>query len=238
MGDRLGEIVVEGRFNGPPGSANGGYAAGRLAAFVDAGVVAVRLAAPPPLDVALSVMSAGEGVELRDGERVLATAAPGVLDVEVPPAVSVAEAAAATARSPMTVALHPFPTCFGCGPLREAGDALRHVCGPARDGVVACPATTDARLPHAGGHLRPEIVWAALDCPSAAGCVPVGAPAHVLGTFTVRIDRPVAVGEPHVCVAWSLGADGRKKHGASAILDAGGQVCAVARALWIEVRSP
>ena len=139
----------------------------------------------------------------------------------------------------MRAELHPFPTCFGCGPLRAAGDALRHVCGPVpgREDVVACPMTTDPRLPtDPGGRLRPEVVWAALDCPSAAATVPVGAVAHVLATFTVRLDRPVPAGAPHVVLAWALGADGRKRHGASAVLDAEGRVCALARALWIAVR--
>lgn len=235
----LGEIAVAARFNGPPDSANGGYVAGRLAAYVEAPAVGVRLVAPPPLERPLSVVAAADAVELRDGERLLATAAPAQVDVEPPPVrVDQDAAAAAAARSAMTVADHPFPTCFGCGPLRERGDALRHSCGPLEDAsAVAAPMTTTPELPHdAAGHLLEEVVWAALDCPSATAVVPVGSRPHVLGTFAVRVERPVRVGQPHVVIAWSLGTDGRKKHAASAILDSGGAVCARARALWIELR--
>ena len=230
------EITIESRFNGPPASANGGYCAGRLAAFVDAPAVSVRLSAPPPLDVAMAVREAGDGVELLHGETVVASARPAELALEPPAPLDVEAASAAEAAATWVAGVHPYPTCFGCGPLRERGDALRHMCGPVGDGVVACRATTDAALPHAGGALRPEIVWAALDCPSATAVIPVGAPPHLLGTLTVRIDEPIAVGEPYACVAWPLDVEGRKKRSASALLDPAGRTCAVAEAVWIEVR--
>lgn len=234
----LGSVVIASRFNGPPASGNGGYVAGRLAAFVDAPAVTVRLAVPPPLETELGVHDAGDGaVELRDGDQVIASARAGELVLEVPATVDLETAAHAAATTPLRPERHPYPTCFGCGPQREAGDALRHICGFAADGLAACPATTDARLPHdEHGHLLPEIVWSALDCPSATPVIAWDDPPHVLGTFTVRIDRPVAVGEPHVCIGWPLAIDGRKKRSASALLDADGETVAMAEALWIEVR--
>lgn len=235
----LGEIVVEHRFHGPPDSANGGYAAGRLAAHVDAPVVTVRLTAPPPLEHPLGVFGLEDAsVELRDGDVVVGTARPGELDVGAPPAVTLEQAATAAARSPIRAELHPFPTCFGCGPLRSPDDALRHVCGPVEGGTIgAAPANTSPAMPHDdSGALLPEIVWAALDCPSSYPVMNMQGAAHVLGTLTARIDRPVLVGEAYVCVAWRLGVEGRKKHSASAILDADGRTCAIARALWIELR--
>ena len=230
------EITIGSRFNGPPASANGGYAAGRIAAFVDAPAVSVRLSAPPPLDVAMQVVPDGDGVQLRHGDTVVASARQAELALEAPARVDVEAAAAAEAGATWLEAVHPYPTCFGCGPLRERGDALRHMCGPVADGVWACRATTDASLPHDDGVLRPEIVWAALDCPSATAVMPVGSPPHLLGTFTVRIDAPIAVGAPYACIAWPLGVEGRKKRSASALLDETGRTCAVAEAVWIEVR--
>jgi hypothetical protein len=233
----LAEITIGARFNGPPSSANGGYAAGRLASFVDAPAVTVRLSAPPPLDTAMAVFETADGVELRHGDTVVASARPAELALEPPVRLAVETAAAAEAGAAWVEAVHPYPTCFGCGPLRERGDALRHMCGPAGGDVVACRATTDASLPHDDdGALRREIVWAALDCPSAVPVIRVGGPPHLLGTFTVRIDAPVRVGEDYACVAWPLGAEGRKKRAGSALLDATGRVCAVAEAVWIEVR--
>jgi hypothetical protein len=84
---------------------------------------------------------------------------------------------------------------------------------------------------------RFALVWSALDCPSS-GPIAVPGVAHVLGRMAARVDRLPEVGAPHVVMAWPLGADGRKKHAASALLDADGAVLAVARAIWIELRPP
>ena len=50
MNDR---VVIDRRFNGPPNSANGGYACGLVGTVVKAPAVRVSLRKPPPLDVAL-----------------------------------------------------------------------------------------------------------------------------------------------------------------------------------------
>jgi hypothetical protein len=232
----MAELVIADRFRGPPASGNGGYVAGRIAAYVDAPAVQVRLQAPPPLERPLAVVAAGDAVELRDGDTVVAVARAATLDLALPAAVSVEAAAAAQKRPLWSVDDHPYPTCFGCGPLREPGDALAHHCGAVAHGVVACVATTDPALPLEDGALAPAVVWSALDCPGAVAAIPPRASPHMLGTLTARLDRPVRAGEPHVCVAWPLGADGRKKRAGSAVLDAGGRVCAIAEALWIELR--
>ena len=49
------ELTLPRRFRGPLTSANGGYASGRLAAFVDADAVEVTLRLPPSLDTSLEV---------------------------------------------------------------------------------------------------------------------------------------------------------------------------------------
>ena len=61
------------RYRGPLQSANGGYAAGRLAAFVD-GPAEVTLRLPPPLDRPLAVAADDGRVLLLDGEAVVAEA--------------------------------------------------------------------------------------------------------------------------------------------------------------------
>jgi hypothetical protein len=150
-------MIVPGRYNGPPGSANGGYMCG-LVAGVLGGVAEVTLRLPPPLDRELEVVREDGRVEIRDGEAVVAEAEGVALDVEVPPAVSVEEAAAASRRYAGFVH-HAYNTCFVCGPGRE--DGLRVYAGPVegRPGLVASPWTP-------GEEPRPELVWAALDCPS------------------------------------------------------------------------
>ena len=82
------EITFERRYRCP--SANGGFACGSLAAFLDADEVEVTLRLPP-LGRPLSVRSDGATVALLEGDAVIAEARPSEVDVEVPKPVSVAQ---------------------------------------------------------------------------------------------------------------------------------------------------
>ena len=234
-------LVVDGRFEGPPGSANGGYVAGALAARLPAGcAVEVTLRRPVPLDTALEVRATADGgVELCDGDAVLAGARPAPEpDVGPVPQVAV-EAARAAAQAPEALGEHPFPRCFGCGPQRSQRDAVALHPGPVAGsaGAWATAWTPGEGLPHApDGTLAPEIVWVALDCPSSFGTVPVGAAPHVLGRLEGRVDAPLHVGEEVRIVSWPLGHEGRKRWGASAVLGPAGDVRGHARATWIALR--
>lgn len=132
------------------------------------------------------------------------------------------------------VSEHPFPDCFGCGPNRDRSDAVAISPRRLASGVYAAAWTPGPGLPHRpNGELAPECVWAALDCPSSFPAVPPGPPPHVLGRLEGDVRAPILVGEEVVCVSWSLGGNGRKRYGASALLGPGGDVRAVARATWI-----
>ena len=66
-------LQIDARFAGPPGSANGGYTAGRLAALLPAGAaVEVTLRQPPPLETRLDVSVSGDRASLRFGGVVIA----------------------------------------------------------------------------------------------------------------------------------------------------------------------
>ncbi|MGI5507008.1 hypothetical protein [Lentzea sp. CA-135723] len=221
-------VRVASRFNGPPGTGNGGYSAGLLAAHVDAPAVSVRLRKPIPLDTDMVV----ENGELLDGETVIASAEPATLDLEVPAAPTLEEALKASAQVPWRDR-HPFPTCFGCGPNRE--DGIAALLGPldGRSEWAGVWRPSDV-LPNDGVSVLPEIVWAALDCPSAQPVAPDGGPAFVLGTFVAQVEQPVKLGVDHVLLAWELGRDGRKAYSASAIIGPDG-VCGRARAVWVSI---
>ncbi|GLZ36017.1 hypothetical protein Lesp02_82040 [Lentzea sp. NBRC 105346] len=228
-------LTVAARFNGPPTTGNGGYVAGLLAGFVDTkDAVSVRLRVPPPLETPLEVRVDGADAELRHGDVVVAAATPAELDIVLPDVPSVEQARAAAAAMPPRTR-HPFPTCFGCGPDRPPGEAIHALLGPVDDTVWAGVWRPGPLLPHADGQVRPEVVWSALDCPSAQPIAPDGGPAHVLGTFTARLDHPVVLDADHVLLAWSLGREGRKAWSASAIVAPDGQVCGVAKAVWISI---
>src|SRR5690242_3979531 len=113
-------FVIDRRFRGPATSGNGGYSCGCVAAF---GADEVTLRLPPPLDRRLTVGNAADGIEVRDGDALVAEARPAAVDLAPPRAVTVEEARAAQARYSGDVD-HPFPECFVCGPARDPADAL------------------------------------------------------------------------------------------------------------------
>jgi hypothetical protein len=231
-------VTIPERFNGPPGSANGGYTCGRVAALVGAEVVTVSLRAPPPLERPLAVVREGERVELLDGDRRVAEAEPAELLLDVPePATPEAAARASEAGRERWCGPHPFPTCFVCGPDRKPCDGLRVFPGALRDGMFAADWTPDRTLDDGTGHVRPEFVWAALDCPTSAPVANFGeGPAMVLARLTARLGCSVRVGEPHAIVSWPLAVEGRKHRAACALFDSAGTLLCASQALWIELK--
>jgi hypothetical protein len=229
-------VVIDERFCGPPGSANGGYACGRTAAPLR-GPVEVTLRVPPPLGRPLALEHGDGRSVLRDGDVLVAEGRETTLELDVPAPVSWPEAQAATARYPWRDR-HPYPTCFVCGPRRTPGDGLCVYAGPVegRD-VFAAPWTPDASLGDDGAAVRREFAWAALDCPSGIVTDLLGDDVGrmLLGRLTADLRLPVEVGADYVLQAWPLERDGRKLHTASALFSAAGELHAVARAVWIEV---
>ena len=229
-------ITIDPRFCGPPDSAHGGYACGRVAAFVS-GPAEVTLRLPPPLGRELQIERRDEAVALRDGDALVAEGAPTSFDIDLPEPVGLREAEKASAS--FSFDDHWFPTCFGCGPNRKAGDGLRifpaTVAG--RD-MLAAPWTPDASLGDNDGTVRPEFIWAALDCPTgfAAGIGPLRI--ALLGKLALKIVVPVEVGQRCVTTSWSLGEEGRKLYGASALFSEEGALHAYAKATWILLEAP
>jgi hypothetical protein len=231
-------VRLPSRFNGPPASANGGYAAGVAAALIG-GPVEVTLRTPPPLDAHIEVYRRPDGsVSLLHAGTPVADAHP-VDPLAFEPIVrpSLAEAAAASrgfaGRDP---ALHPLCDCYVCGPLRTDGLHVHPGPLPRDPRVGASLFAVPEDAPHdAGGRLAPEIVWAALDCPSYAPAM-WREPLALLGRMTAEVLERPRVGDLLVAVGWEHGREGRKRHTASALLDADGRTVARARATWIQLR--
>jgi hypothetical protein len=230
-------IVVSKRFRGPPESGNGGYVCGRLASFID-GPAAVRLRVPPPLDVPMEVRRSEVGYTLHrtDGEDVIvAEARPTELSLLVPEAPSLSEAEAA-ARRFTGFEKHVFPSCFVCGPERAAADGLRIFAGRTDDTeIVAAPWTPDASLGDNEGNVRPEFVWAALDCPGAFSFELTRGDAVLLGELTAALSGTLPVNEPCVVIGWEIGRERRKHVTGTAIFDSGGVCRGIAKGTWIAV---
>jgi hypothetical protein len=221
------QLVLSHRYRGPLTSANGGYACGRLAAYVDAEQVEVTLRLPPPLDRPLSVEREDGRVLLLDGDALVAEARPAPVEVQPPtPPVSIADAEAARERhvrdwSP------DFGECYVCG-LREDGLEIRVGPVAGREPLHAAPVA----LREAGT----EFVWAAVDCPGAYAVGAEGRGEIVLGRMTARIDHVPDVGEECVAAAWPLGEDGRKLYAGTALFSSAGELLALARQTWIVPR--
>jgi hypothetical protein len=227
-------IEIAARYNGPPGSANGGYAAGVFAALVD-GPAEVNLRAPPPLDKPIRVVSAAQGFEFFDGDTLVATSAPSGFLPPPPDAPTPDQALNGRSHFPPEED-HAFPSCFVCGPHRKVGDGLRLFTGPADgfDGVadVWVPAPEFAGD---DGLVRPEILWAALDCPGAFAVGFDGNP-MVLARIVGNLHALPKAGEALVVAGWPLFHDGRKHGAGTAIYTEDGQLIAQSEQLWIELK--
>ncbi|HJS49430.1 MAG TPA: hypothetical protein VJ745_03835 [Gaiellaceae bacterium] len=223
------EITFDRRFRGPLTSANGGYACGRLAEFVDAEAVEVTLRLPPPLDRPLVVRGDGEWATLLDGEDVVAEARPAQLELEVPARVPIAAAVEARSRHVRAVPAE-FAECFTCG-IRNETDGLGVYAGAVagREPLHAAPVTFRDE--------SPEIVWAAIDCPGAYATGAVGRGDVVLGRMTARVHRLPEIGETCVVTAWPLEENGRKLFAGTALFGEDGELLAFSRQVWIVPRS-
>ena len=238
---KIDTIVIPRRFCGPPNSANGGYACGRLGAFIE-GSAEVTLRRPPPLEKALAVSREDDGtVALHDGDNLIARARPAEIAVPADRSPSFEQAVAASGRT-FDSSFHKLPMCFVCGPDREPGDGLRIFCGPLDpadtewSGTVAAPWIPEPFAAGDDNAVRAEFVWAALDCPTAfAAGSPAGFPTILLGRQTVRLVRRPDVGEKCVVTARLTGREGRKYLAEAMLFGADGAAIAACKAVWIEV---
>jgi hypothetical protein len=227
-------LVIDRRYCGPPDSGNGGYTCGLLARIIG-GPSEVTLRRPPPVSHSLVVRRLAEGrVALFDGDEVVAEGLAARAEVNLPAPVSFEDAAEAAGRYP-GFALHPFPTCFVCGPQRGEGDGLRIFPGPVTGlEVVAAPWKPDRTVAGPDGMVKPEFVWAALDCPGAFASGFPQTP-MVLGRLAAELAMPVRSGQRCVVVGWSEGSEGRKRFAGTSLLGDDGEILALARATWISL---
>ena len=212
-------VVIDPRFCGPPGTGNGGYVAGLLAARLG-GAGEITLRRPPPVATPLEIVAgAGQSVSLvswpgpdRGGRRGRAgrAGAGGGHPGRGP-------RGGAASRLRAHPEEHPFPGCFVCGPDRGPGDGLGILVGPVAGRDLAADVwSPDGSLAGPGGEVAPEFLWAALDCSGGVGAIGNEAqdgPPWVLGRYAARQAAPVRAGEPHVVVGWRTGRGGPQAAG-------------------------
>lgn len=219
-------MIIDPRFNGPPGSGNGGYTAGLIGTQLT-GPAVVTLRQPAPLAVELSVR--------RDGDRLTVCAPDGSLIAEakptsitdaVVPSVSFTEALDVS-DSYLGFRSHPFPTCFVCGPERATGDGLRLFPGRLPNGRTATPWTVP-------DDIDPVMVWASLDCPGGWATALEDRP-YVLGRLAAQVDAIPTVGEHCVVMGELIAEEGRKAQVRTTLYSSTGEVLARARATWLAI---
>lgn len=222
-------IVVEARFNGPPRSGNGGYVAGLLAGRLR-GTATVTLRRPIPLDVPLTVEAHPARIDLLHDETLLARAEPGELSLDVPPAVSPDDAAAA-----QQAAAAPEPnlvtTCYGCGTARGE-DGLHALPAPVRDGVTAALVRVPREPVNGRGDTPAEVLWAALDCPggwtlSRLGLLPRDRFAALV-RVTAALPGRVRPGQTLVAMGWPLPSPAERPEAGTALFDEHGELIGLA----------
>lgn len=190
----------------------------------------VTLKRPAPLDVELRIETDADTAVLRHGEDALASAERAALDIAVPGPPTLEEASAAEAR--FDQAAHIYPGCFVCGPARAAGDGWRIFPGSIGEGRVASAWRAVAEFADADGAVRPEFVWAALDC-AGYFSVQEAAGLALLGRMGVVINDRVPIEVPLIVQGWAMGSEGRKHRAGTAIHMADGRLLAAASQTWV-----
>jgi hypothetical protein len=228
----LNSLFIAGRFRGPPDSGNGGYSAGVVANALG-GTVEVTLRRPPPLERQLRLEVQSGHAQLKDGEHVVIDARRAPLDLSAPAPLSFERASELSAHY-IGHSKHHFPGCFVCGPARAAGDGLRIFPGNEQPlQPMAAPWQPDASLASPGGRVRPEFLWAALDCIGYFASAAPDYPVALLGRMTAELHGEVSAGERCVVQGWSLERAGRKLHAGTALYGEGGELRGLARQTWI-----
>jgi hypothetical protein len=233
-------MIIPARFRGPQDAAHGGYASGVYSALVGGGSAEVTLRGRTPLDTAVDVHMTDDGARVTLGEAVLAEVVPAAMNLDAVPAVSVELATAAQAGFPWYEKHPSAGECFACGPGRAVGDGLRIFPGPvAGREVVAGPWTPTASDADDAGNVLPEMLIATLDCTAFLGgvCFDPGGGPSLLGRLRSEVYKRPQLGQICVSVGWFIGRDGRKLDVGSALFDESGDLLALGRATWIELRT-
>ena len=228
-------LTIDERFCGPPEMGNGGYVAGLLAATLSAQAAEITLRSSVPLMRALQVRADEAGrVILMDGATVVAEARAVPPPKDQPPATPTHQEAVRASRQYVGFRQHGFPRCFVCGPERP--DGLRIFPGSlqGRSDVVAAPWVPDNSLAE-GPCIRPEFIWAALDCTGAFACMGERLRPMLLGRITGQLTGKIGVGERCVVTGWCVSSEGRKHVAGTAVWNARGELRGVATSIWFDL---
>lgn len=228
-------LRIEGRLNGPPDHANGGFACGTFAGLVDT-TAAVRLHRMVPLEKNHRATPTGTGRwRVFDGDGTIAEVS--VLEpfCDAPPVRPDLETARRAREAHVYRGVrHLLSDCVVCGPERI--DGLEVTPGPLTDveEVLATPFVVKPDF-SVGGLASTASLWGALDCVSYPAGLMARNRLGLLGELAVDVRRVPAVAEELVALGWTTGSGSRSHRTCSALIDQGGHVIAAGRAVWVEL---
>lgn len=221
-------FIVPGRFEGAPGRAQGGYAAGLLH---DDRPRRAWFRSAVPLDTTLEVATEGETTSVTLGETLILESHP-VDPLEDPlPPVTMDQAIGSRQRTESAGLPGVIAPCYSCGTVE--GTLRTH---PGRVGdldIWAAPmiypdwTATD-------GTVDQSHVWAVVDC--AAGYpVALGADSRMAftGWLSVDVRCRIEPGRPAIVVATADPWEGRKRSARSALWTEDGELVAISESLWV-----
>ena len=201
------------------------------------GPATIVLRAPAPFDTPLRLEDDANPVRLvtLQGD-LIAEARPADGPLDAPLAAPSHDDAVAAGATFVGLVRTFHPVCFCCGPTQGEGFGLRVFVGQT-PGVPAGH-VSGAWTPHPAfggddGLARPEVIWAALDCPGSVSWVVTEGGSGLLGTMTCDIRRRPRAGEPCIVTAWPIEASGRKRISGTALFTAGGDLLAQSHQIWI-----
>ena len=222
-------LRIDGRFEGAPGRAQGGYTGGLLH---DGRPRRVWFRSAIPLEADLDVATDHDTTTvMRDGQLVLESHPVDPLTDPLEP-VSMGEAIAGRAWAEEMGFPDLIAPCYSCG--TRQGTLRTHPGQVGDRGIWAAPmaypdwTATD-------GPVDPQHIWAVIDCapgyPVAFGNTE---PRFAFtGWLTVDVRSAIEPGQPAIVVASAAPWDGRKRAARSALWTEDGTLVALSESLWI-----
>ena len=216
------ELIIASRYNGPPGSANGGYTCGLLAEQVGE-PAEVTLRSPPPLDTPMRF----DGMKLWDGETLVAEAHRAHVHLEVPEPVAFdAAEQRVDAATPCSETSTSTRRAYVCGPGAATTGSGSSQAPIRRNECLRCPLGRPRRrlAPARLGRARLSLARSASAGTAAAtGCS---------AAWPREVHDVPEPGDRCVVVAWPIGREGRKGYAGTALYR-GDELLARARQTWI-----
>lgn len=222
------KITIEQRYQGPFGSANGGYVAGLLSDALRGAPSSVRIHRPVPVGSPVYVYRRGDTAFIRHNDQTVATAE--LVDVSIPRTEFVSVADVLAAPEP-TLDLGMFADCFVCGQHTPDGLGVRAKALP--DGRFAAIWRPDESRHVTGPRVPAVYLRSALDCPGGFAALTANRTLALTGTLTSRVEFLPDAGSTLIVVGEATHAEGRKLGAVSTIYTDSAELVATASAVWI-----